>query len=150
MERDQRELLEEAVVLLEREEESSSGFHDYAFVVFPAAKAYEGFLKKLFLDLGLITREQYEGDHFRIGKSLSPNLPERFRDHDWVWEKLSRFCGGVELPKVLWGAWKESRNSVFHWFPREENFISLEEARRRVGLILKAISRAFVDCRVKQ
>ena len=27
-------------------------FHDFSFVVFPAAKAYEGFLKKLFLELG--------------------------------------------------------------------------------------------------
>ena len=30
----------------------SREFDDYSFVVFPAAKAYEGFLKKMFLDLG--------------------------------------------------------------------------------------------------
>ena len=31
-------------------------FHDYSFVVFPAAKAYEGFLKKLFLELEIYYR----------------------------------------------------------------------------------------------
>ena len=56
---DLRELLLESVFLIKNVgewEKSLTGekyvFHDYSFIVFPAAKAYEGFLKTLFLDLG--------------------------------------------------------------------------------------------------
>ena len=63
IEEDIRELLKEASLLADifenRGRDLPAGrqeFHDYAFVVFPAAKAYEGFLKKLFLDLGFIDK----------------------------------------------------------------------------------------------
>jgi len=46
-------------------------FHDYSFIVFPIAKAYEGFLKKMFFDLGFITEEDYRGKRFKKqGKCL--------------------------------------------------------------------------------
>ena len=54
-------------------------FHDYSFVVFPTAKAYEGFLKKMFFDLGFITEEDYRGKRFRIGKALNPFLEKNLR-----------------------------------------------------------------------
>ncbi len=145
---DQQDLLEESAVLLEREEQHGPDiFHDYAFIVFPAAKAYEGFLKKLFLDLGFIGLEQYEGDHFRIGKALNPSLPARFQNEDWAWEKLANFCQGEELPQLLWDTWKESRNLIFHWFPKHENFISLFEAKDRINMIVEAIDRSFLKCK---
>jgi hypothetical protein len=62
-----KDLMRESFHLLDREKENSSNSHDYAFVVFPAAKAYEGFLKKVLFDLKLITKQQYLGDRFRIG-----------------------------------------------------------------------------------
>src|SRR6266508_1592441 len=81
----QRALLAQAVTLLEREKVFKEQlFEDYSFIVFPAAKAYEGFLKKLLFDLGFINSSQYSGEHFRIGKSLNPNLPLRYRKSDWV------------------------------------------------------------------
>lgn len=148
----QQELLQESFMLLEREENPTSSaieFHDYAFVVFPAAKAYEGILKKLLLDLKLIQKRQYLSNHFRIGRALNPNLPQRYRSN-WVWEKLAKSCGGESLPNALWDTWRESRNLVFHWFPDHKNSITLSEAKMRIELIMKAVDRAFENCKVPQ
>jgi hypothetical protein len=148
---DQRDLLSETEILLKREQNIGEGvFHDYAFVVFPAAKAYEGFLKKLFFDLNLIDTRQYYGNHFRIGRALNPSLPVRFRGKNWVYGRLSEQCEGEDLPAHLWEAWRQSRNLLFHWFPKHENFINLPEARKRVELIVTAIDRSFSECKVKK
>jgi hypothetical protein len=122
-------------------------FHDYAFIVFPAAKAYEGFLKTLFRDLGFITEEEFSGKRFRIGKALNPNLEKRFREES-VYDKLVSFCQGKELPDALWDAWKSGRNLIFHWFPNERNVITFEEAKELVSKILSAIDFAFKDCKI--
>ena len=74
LEEDLRELLAEAFELIEKVPDWHDGFHDYSFIVFPAAKAYEGYLKKLFLDLGFIERDDYYGKRFRIGMALNPQL----------------------------------------------------------------------------
>lgn len=127
----------------------SKVFHDYSFVVFPSAKAYEGFLKKVFLDMGFITNEDYLGKHFRIGKALNPYLEERFRDGESVYDRLVKFCEGKELADTLWNAWTTSRNLVFHWFPNEKKAISFEEAEVRIRLIIDAMDMAFKGCKLK-
>ena len=149
LDRDLQELLSEALILLELAKKWDYKFHDYSFVVFPAAKAYEGFLKKLFLDMGVINKEDYYGKHFRIGKSLNPTLDAKYRDQDWVYDDLTRFCGSENLPKKLWQTWKNSRNLVTHWFPNEQNVISLVEAEKRIFLVLEAIDEAFSECGVQ-
>lgn len=121
-------------------------FHDYSFVVFPAAKAYEGFLKKLFLDLRFISEADYYGKHFRIGKALNPFLPKEIRNNTWVYGKIVKFCRGKELANQLWDTWRISRNLVFHWFPDEKNAINLTEAEERIKLITDAIDQAFQNC----
>lgn len=148
---DQRDLLSETEVLLRREQNIGEGvFHDYAFVVFPAAKAYEGFLKRLFYDLKLIDGRQFNGNHFRIGRALNPSLPVRFRGRNWVYGRLIDYCQGEDLPDHLWEAWRESRNLLFHWFPKHENFITLPQAEHRIQLIVSAIDRSFTECKIKK
>lgn len=122
-------------------------FDDYAFVVFPAAKAYEGFLKKMFLDLKFITEEDYYGKHFRIGKSLNPSLPKEIRTQE-VYGKIVTHCGGKELADKLWEAWSLCRNIPFHWFPDEKNVVTLDEAVEKVDMIVSAIDKAFTDCKL--
>lgn len=122
-------------------------FGDYAFVVFPAAKAYEGFLKKMFLDLGFITEEDYYGKHFRIGKSLNPSLPKDIRK-DEVYAKIVKYCGGAHLADTLWETWRVCRNLTFHWFPNEKNAITLTEAIERANMIISAIDEAFKECKI--
>jgi hypothetical protein len=122
-------------------------FDDFSFVVFPAAKAYEGFLKKLFLDLKFITEEDYYGKHFRIGKALNPSLPKELR-HEGVYDKITHYCQGRDLADKLWDTWRLSRNLTFHWFPNEKNAISLSEAGERIDMIVKAIDASFKECKV--
>lgn len=138
----QSELLQESLLLLKREEAARDRWHDYAFVVFPAAKAYEGFLKKLFLDMGFITNEQFQGDRFRIGRALNPSLEPALR-WESVYDRLAEEKGGKVLPEQLWQTWKNSRNLIFHWFPWHKNAITLAEARERIERIVDAMRTAI-------
>lgn len=131
-------------------------FHDYSFIVFPAAKAYEGFLKKIFLDLGFITNEDYIGKHFRIGKALNPYLDPRFKEgRESVYDKVVKNCGnnrlnaGKDLADTLWNAWSQGRNLVFHWFPEEKRVVSFSEAENKINLIVDAMDTAFKGCKLK-
>ena len=150
LEQDVKELLVESQLILGDAKKYKGKFHDFSFVVFPAAKAYEGFLKNLFLDMKFITEAEYRGKHFRIGKSLNPQLPSKYKDDDWVYDKLSSFCGGKQLPDKLWSAWKRSRNLLFHWFPNEANAISYDEAVDRLDLIIEAIDQVYKECKIKR
>ena len=146
---DLKDSLELSFFLADRSSEWSKRFYDYSFIVFPAAKSYEGFLKKVFLDMGFITNEDYRGKHFRIGKALNPDLEPKYKDSDWVYDKLSKFCQGRELPDKLWKTWKESRNLLFHWFPEEKNVVSHNEAVERLLMIVATIDEVFTACSVK-
>lgn len=149
----QQDLVTQARSLYERESMSPRQmFHDYSFVVFPMAKAYEGFLKKYFLTLGLVGPSDYQSDTFRIGKSLNPDLPEKYRNHDWVVAELDQKCGVVSggrfdgqlLSRSLWFCWKKGRNLLFHYFPDHENFITLPEALTRIEEISDVMDAALV------
>ena len=123
-------------------------FHDYSFIVFPSAKAYEGFLKKMFLDMRFISEEDYYGKHFRIGKSLNPSLPKELRSES-VYNKIVKYCNGKVLADRLWETWRVCRNLTTHWFPNEKNAITLAEAGQRIKMILNAIDEAFKECKIR-
>lgn len=132
----------------------SKVFHDYSFVVFPIAKAYEGFLKKVFLDMNFITENDYHGKHFRIGKALNPFLEKKYRSTESVYDRIIMNCGqlnsksGKELADKLWEAWTEGRNLVFHWFPDEKRVVSFPEAEEKINLIIEAMDMAFKGCKL--
>lgn len=144
-----KELLMEAELLSTKAESWQDRFGDYSFIVFPAAKAYEGFLKKTFLDMGFISENDYYGKRFRIGKALNPSLESQFRDAESVYDRIIGRCGGKELADKLWNTWKTSRNMIFHWFPSEKNKISLEEANQRILLVVEAMDALYVECKIK-
>ncbi len=149
MDESMRDLVEESFTLLEREERLQGELHDYSFVVFPMAKAYEGFLKKLLLDMKLIDKRQYYGEHFRIGRALNPSLPKRYRA-GWVYGRLVESCqGNEELPLFLWEVWKRARNRIFHFFPDHHEFISLEEAREMIEKLAEGMERALEGCKAR-
>jgi uncharacterized protein with HEPN domain len=149
LEEDLQELLRESTLLLDKVEKWEKTFHDYSFIVFPAAKAYEGFLKKLFLDLGFITEKQFSGRRFRVGKALNPSLDRRLWSKYSVYHKLINYCAGNEdLADVLWESWRQGRNLLFHWFPKEKNAISYKEAGEKVSMILHAMDKAFKECKI--
>lgn len=107
---------------------------DFSYIVFPFAKLYEGFLKKLFLDANIISELDYHSDHFRIGKVLSPN--------DRVYAQISERYG-VELAARLWHTWKEGRNLVFHYFPHNYRSLThlqaVELVNQLVGTMCEAV-----------
>jgi len=122
-------------------------YHDYSFIVFPMAKAYEGFLKKWFFAGGFINEYQYKSDHFRIGKALNPSLPARFKNDGYVYDKIVASCPDPHLADTLWLAWKQSRNLTFHYFPHHRYFLTLPEARARLNQLAAAMAAA-ISCRI--
>lgn len=144
---DLRELLLESQVLINKAGKWSERFSDYSFVVFPAAKAYEGFLKKLFLEKNFIGKEEYLGKRFRIGRALNPSLDRKFRSES-VYDRIVDYCGGRGTADIMWDTWKNSRNMLFHWFPDEKNVVSYPEAVERVKEIVNTMDESFNVCKI--
>ncbi len=119
---------------------------DYSYLVFPYAKLYEGFLKDLFLDLDIIDIRDYESDHFRIGKALSPNLAKKLGRRSAYEQIVTRF--GKDLATRLWHTWKNGRNLVFHYFPHNYRALSIEQAKVLIQMIIETMDQAVGDTKV--
>lgn len=119
---------------------SEDGMQDYSYLVFPWGKLYEGFLKKIFLDLNLITPEDYFGNEVRIGKLLSSGQgnkpPHRL---SLIKELSSSKVFGESLTKVMRMVWRNSRNTVFHFFPNNVYKLDLETAKKRISEVVKCM-----------
>ncbi len=111
---------------------------DFSYLVFPFAKLYEGFLKQLFLDSHIITERDYQSDHFRIGKVLSPNLARRLGPRSAYALISNRY--GNELAARLWHTWKEGRNLVFHYFPHNFRRLTRQEAVEIIRKLLQTMT----------
>ncbi len=133
-----------ALNLFEREVAQETNFDDYSYVVFPAAKAYEGFLKHYFFTQGLITKRTYEGRRFRIGRALNPDMHPNGRDEYWLFDDVSSRCG-AKVARELWDTWLNCRNQVFHFFPNKESKLSLGQARQKLEKVLSAV-RMLIMC----
>jgi hypothetical protein len=137
----QKGLIEEGFYLLnDANNHKQNSISDFSYLVFPFAKAYEGFLKKLFLDLSLISKESYESDRFRIGKALNPSLEKHLR-HESVYDKIVNLKNR-ELAEKLWINWKKGRNLVFHYFPHNTNALKFEEANTIIKDLLDVMQEA--------
>lgn len=141
-------LLADGENLLKTVEESNAYFTDYSFVVFPFAKAYEGFLKDLFFRLGVISEKEYIGHRFRIGKALNPNLEKSYRHKESVYDRLSNYCKDLSLAQELWDTWKRGRNLTFHYFPQNHHKLTLKEAKYLIVDILAVMEKALRECKV--
>ncbi len=140
-----RDLIEDGEVILSfvHENKQKAEISDYSFIVFPFAKAYEGFLKRFFWDVGLITEEEYFGDEIRVGRLLNPN----YEDNTSIYKKV---CGHVkgskDIPKRLWNAWKRGRNAVFHYFPHNFKKLSYDESLDIINDLISAMSEVVSYC----
>ncbi|MEI6532519.1 MAG: hypothetical protein WCO06_01625 [Candidatus Roizmanbacteria bacterium] len=131
----QGEYLKKVVV-----EDNKLQFDDYSFIIFPYAKAYEGFLKQLFVDMKFITHDEYVSDHLRIGKLLSPNLKEKLGDRS-LFVKITK-RSNVEIAEQMWETWKVGRNQIFHYFPHNIKAVSYREADELSNRILNTMHKA--------
>lgn len=131
----QQDLVEEGLYLMDDViKDQAFQFKDYSFLVFPFAKAYEGFLKKIFRDKKLISRLDYISDHLRLGKLMSPNLIGKLGE-DSLYLKIKNQYS-QELADKVWNVWKNGRNQIFHYFPHNTKAIAFSEAR---GICLNII-----------
>lgn len=121
-------------------------FKDYSFLVFPFAKAYEGFLKQLFLDIGFISRLDYISDHLRLGKLMSPNLIMRLGDRS-LYLKIKE-SADQELAEEVWNAWKMGRNQIFHYFPHNIKSITFEEAEKIINQLIQVMEKVYEKLRL--
>lgn len=138
----QKDLLQQGQFLIQEiEHEKKINFIDYSFVVFPFAKAYEGFLKKIFLEVGFISDAEYISPHFRIGKVLSPNLARKLGDAS-IYKKIEAIRG-KKIADMAWETWKRARNEVFHYFPHNIRSLTFKEAQEKVDEILKTMIIIF-------
>src|SRR3989344_5152341 len=139
---EQRDLLREGFHLVEFVKTDSAKFTDYSFVVFPFAKAYEGFLKQVFLDAGFISQTDYSSKYFRVGKVLSPNLVRRLGKQS-VYKQICDSVG-CELGEEMWKTWRRGRNQVFHYFPHNLQSLDIQEAE---AIISDTVSKEILRLR---
>lgn len=110
-------------------------FSDYSFIVFPFAKCLEGFLKKIFYDIGFLNEKEYESNHLRLGKLLSPEYyptSRRKTIYQLISERYSQ-----DLATEVWSVWKKCRNEIFHYFPHNDKKVTLAESKGMIDEILQ-------------
>jgi hypothetical protein len=137
----QKELVRTSLELYAREERLQSAFEDYSFIVFPAAKAYEGFLKEFFYQAGFIAEHTYNDKRFRIGRALNPDLNPNHQDDLWLYPRIVQECG-LSVARTLWETWLECRNKIFHYFPSNERRLSLLDSGKCIEMIVTAIEES--------
>ncbi len=122
-------------------------FKDYSFLVFPFAKAYEGFLKKLFMDVKFISHLDYISDHLRLGKLMSPMLIEKLGERS-LYKKIQDKTN-AQLAEKIWETWKIGRNQIFHYFPHNIKAISFDEAEKVINQIIVTMEESYVKLKVQ-
>jgi len=141
---DIRGLIVDGELLVKHAEEDHRKVSDFSFMVFPFSKAYEGFIKKLLLDLELIQEDEYYGEEIRIGRLLNPF----YKDNNT--NVFVRLCGpitkGQALAERLWEVWRRGRNQVFHYFPHNFRKLSYKEAREIIEEMLQVMDEAVTSC----
>jgi len=119
---------------------SEDGMQDYSYLVFCWGKLYEGFLKKVFLDLKLITPEDYFGNEVRIGKLLSTGMGNKPPHRLSIIKDLSsNKVFGENLTKIMRVVWRNSRNTVFHFFPNNIYKLDLDTAKKRISEVVRCM-----------
>lgn len=132
-------LVSDGEILLDDVANHNNEISDYSYLVFPFSKAYEGFLKKLFLDLKLIDKNEFYGDEVRIGRILNPSFKNEDRN---VYSRIPRHIPDRDLSDYLWTVWKNGRNLVFHYYPHNFRKLSFRDAQLLIGDVVDAMSEA--------
>jgi len=142
----QRDLVATSYTLSQKFDHDSE-ILDFSFIIFPMAKAYEGFLKKMLLDLALITEHTYQSRRFRIGRALNPDIRHNQRDAWWLYDDVELKLG-KEVARAVWQAWLKCRNHIFHFFPNGERHTDYSEAEaclRRMELVISQVADKIKD-----
>lgn len=138
----QKELIKQSFYLLNWVKNNKKTFFDYSFLVMPAAKAYEGFLKDWLFTIGLIKEYDLKDDKFRIGKALNPHLEHiPYLKKECLYQEISQKAS-KETAQLLWQTWKKSRNRIFHYFHHFQQVFTLKQAEEKLNQVIEAIRAA--------
>lgn len=138
----QKDLISEGQFLIkEINKDQAYQFKDYSFLIFPFAKAYEGFLKQLFQDVKFISHLDYISDHLRLGKLMSPSLVGKLNDRS-LYKKI-REKTTKDLANRIWLTWKVGRNQIFHYFPHNLKAVPYNQAISIIDEILATMNEAY-------
>jgi len=130
-----QETLLSAAALLQAVEAIDLRLPDYSVLVMPFARAYEGFLLKLFVHIGIgdADRIQQDAHAIQIGHWL-----------DRLQELIADTARHGHIVDDLKTAWSGSRNLMMHSDPaRDVKLCTLQEAQREVGVLVRAFRRGF-------
>ena len=139
-------ILEGRYIMYEVIKDHAYQFKDYSFLVFPFAKAYEGFLKQLLMDVKFISHLDYISDHYRLGKMLSPNLLIRLGDRS-LYRRI-RDTAGPELADKIWTSWKVGRNQIFHYFSHNTKGFTFAYAEVIIDELLNTMEESFTKLKM--
>lgn len=117
-------------------------FQDYSFLVFPYAKAFEGYLKMIFFDAGFISHLDYISDHLRLGKLMSPNIADRLGERS-LYNKV-KLNVNEALADMIWDGWRLGRNEIFHYFPHNLRSISITQAEGIVDQLIQTMQQTYI------
>lgn len=145
----QKDLILEGHYLMDEvEKHGSYQFKDYSFMIFPFAKAYEGFLKQLLKDIKFISHLDYISDHLRLGKLLSPHLEERLGERS-LYRKI-REASSQQLADSIWQTWKIGRNEIFHYFPHNVKSANFMESKQIIERIIGTMQTAYFSLTLRK
>ena len=109
--------------------------NDFSIVVFPSAKAFEGFIKKLLLAINLITQKEIKEDPYKsIGKIINgEQIQKKILD-----KKRDR-----SVLKLLVAQWDFCRNVILHYDLDQPEIINKEEAFKKIEDIYEVMKRCY-------
>jgi len=118
---------------------SDVSFSDYSFILLPVAKAFEGFLKKILVNLKLIKLSDLKTDpYIAINKYFNPK-------DGLINEYLVDKKRDKTLPSNIFSVYQECRNDILHYdLHRNIAVYSLDQAEFYYDRIEDAIGKCYI------
>ncbi len=114
-------------------------YSDYSFLVLPIAKVYEGTLKKILVDIGVLKESDLtKNPSINVGKYYNPV------GNNKIFELLKDRSRDKSVPHVIYSTYQECRNQIFHYDQYRDNRLdSYDDAKFYCKRILYAIEKAY-------
>lgn len=112
---------------------------DYSFLILPTAKAYEGILKKILINKGMLKEEGLKNNpNVNVGSFFNP------LGNEAVFKILRDKARDKSIPHVIYSTYQECRNQLLHYDLYRDNRVkSIDEARFIYQRIIDAINKVY-------
>lgn len=112
---------------------------DYAPLVLPIAKVYEGILKKILVEAKIVSEnELLQNPSLNVGKYFNP------AGNNKIFNFIKDKSRDKVVPHVIYSTYQECRNQILHYDQyRDNRIVSMEDAEFYVKRILHAIDKAY-------